>query len=129
VSVRKRTWITAKGVAKEAWVVDYTDQNGNRHLKTYEKKKQADAYHASVRVDESKGTHTLTAACEKAHPLDKDCPIWGVKAIASVIKRSVRQTNHMLERGYLDASKKGRLWVSTPRRLLASIVEPTTGAA
>ena len=32
MSVRKRTWTTRKGEMKEAWVVDYADQNGKRHL-------------------------------------------------------------------------------------------------
>ena len=30
MSIRKRTWKTAKGEAKEAWVVDYVDQAGKR---------------------------------------------------------------------------------------------------
>jgi integrase len=58
MSVRKRSWITRKGEAKEAWIVDYTDQNGERHIQTYSRKKDADAYHATVRVDVSQGTHT-----------------------------------------------------------------------
>jgi hypothetical protein len=33
MSIRKRTWKTAKGDAKEAWVVDYVDQAGKRRLK------------------------------------------------------------------------------------------------
>lgn len=28
MSVRKRKWTTAKGVQREAWLVDYTDQHG-----------------------------------------------------------------------------------------------------
>ena len=58
MSVRKRTWATAKGEKKEAWIVDYTDQNGERHIQTYSRKKEPDAYHATVRVDVSQGTHT-----------------------------------------------------------------------
>jgi integrase len=60
MSVRKRKWITRLGEAKEAWVVDYTDQQGTRHLKTFDRKKEADEYHASVRVDVSRGVHTST---------------------------------------------------------------------
>jgi integrase len=58
MSVRKRTWVTGQGEAKEAWVVDYSDQAGVRHLKTFERKKDADAYHATVRVDVRAGVHT-----------------------------------------------------------------------
>jgi hypothetical protein len=31
MSVRKRKWTTSKGEAKEAWIVDYVDQQGERH--------------------------------------------------------------------------------------------------
>jgi integrase len=58
VSVRKRTWKTAKGETKEAWVVAYTDQHKNPHIKTFRLKKQADAFHAKVVVDVTTGTHT-----------------------------------------------------------------------
>jgi len=46
VSVRKRTWTTAKGERKEAWIVDYVDQHDKRHIKTFAKKKAADTHHA-----------------------------------------------------------------------------------
>jgi integrase len=58
VSVRKREWATRKGELKEAWIVDYTDQNGDRHIQTFERKKDADAYHATVKVDVGQGIHT-----------------------------------------------------------------------
>ena len=58
MSVRKRTWTTRKGEEKEAWIVDYADQDSERHIKTFERKKDADAYAASVRVDVRAGVHT-----------------------------------------------------------------------
>jgi integrase len=62
MSIRKRTWTTKNGLKKEAWVVDYVDQHGKRHLKTFERKKEADAYEASVKVDVRQGTHTPDSA-------------------------------------------------------------------
>ena len=62
MSVRKRAWKTAKGEAKEAWVVDYVDQAGQRHIKTFPKKKEADAYHATARVEVRAGEHTPNSA-------------------------------------------------------------------
>ena len=42
---------------REAWIVDYF--NGpDRHMKTFAKKKDADAYHATVSVAVANGTHT-----------------------------------------------------------------------
>jgi integrase len=58
MSVRKRTWKNAKGETKEAWVVDYIDQRGRRHVKTFSKKKAADACHATVVVAVREGRHT-----------------------------------------------------------------------
>jgi integrase len=43
---------------KEAWVVDYRDQHGERHLKTFTRKKDAEAHHAAVAVSVRAGTHT-----------------------------------------------------------------------
>jgi len=58
MSVRKRAWKTRLGEQKEAWIVDYTDQDGDRHIETFQKKKDADAYHDTVRVDVRQGRHT-----------------------------------------------------------------------
>jgi integrase len=58
MSVRKRKWITRSGEAKEAWIVDYADQQGRRHIETFARKKDADAYSQQVGVDVRAGTHT-----------------------------------------------------------------------
>ena len=34
MAVRKRRWRTRNGDVKEAWVVDYVDQEGDRHIET-----------------------------------------------------------------------------------------------
>jgi integrase len=39
MSVRKRTWITAKGEPREAWIITYTDRNGDRCQETFAQKK------------------------------------------------------------------------------------------
>jgi hypothetical protein len=53
-----------------------------------------------------------------------DRPIWGAEAIgreAGLVDHDgnvdLRRTFYMLEKGYLPATKMGRLWTSTPRRL------------
>jgi integrase len=58
VSVRKRSWKSSNGETKGAWVVDYRDQYGERHQKTFARKKDADAHHAAVTVSVRAGTHT-----------------------------------------------------------------------
>jgi integrase len=58
MSVRKREWTTRRGECKEAWIVDYTDQHGERHIQTFSRKKDADEYHSTVKVDVRQGIHT-----------------------------------------------------------------------
>jgi integrase len=58
MSVRKRKWTTRKGEARECWVVDYTDQRGDRCFHTFERKKDADEYHDRAKIDVREGTHT-----------------------------------------------------------------------
>jgi integrase len=56
MSVRKREWKTKAGEEREAWIVDYVDDNG-RHIETFKKKRDADAREAKVRVDVKSGVH------------------------------------------------------------------------
>jgi integrase len=64
MSVRKREWRTGNGEKREAWIVDYADQAGDRHIETFQRKKEADAYHATVKVDVRHGLHTAPAKSE-----------------------------------------------------------------
>ena len=57
MSVRKRIWKTTKGEECTAWIVDYVDQEGDRQIQTFQKKKDADARHSEVGVDVRAGTH------------------------------------------------------------------------
>ena len=70
-SVRKRTWKTASGEAKAAWVVDYTDSRGDRQRKHYLSKKAADAFRIQIEGQMQAGTYrssadkvTLKEVCE-----------------------------------------------------------------
>ncbi|WP_298427567.1 site-specific integrase [Rhodoblastus sp.] len=58
MSVRRREWTNSKGETKTSWIVDYVDQTGRRHIKTFARKKDADAYHAQARVEVRAGVHT-----------------------------------------------------------------------
>jgi integrase len=58
MSIRKRTWTTRKGVTKEAWICDYVDQTGERHIKTFDRKKDAEQWATQARHEISQGTHT-----------------------------------------------------------------------
>jgi integrase len=58
MSIRKRKWTTKAGVERQAWLVDYVDQHGARRNRNFTKKKDADAYQSSVKIEVSRGTHT-----------------------------------------------------------------------
>jgi integrase len=57
MSVRKRIWKTAAGEERQAWLCDYTGQSGKRHVKTFARGKNADAFIAKAK--ESKGAQVL----------------------------------------------------------------------
>src|SRR6516165_10186682 len=59
--VRKRTWTNGKG-EHTAWVADYFDQAGKRHIKTFERKKDADAWLVTARGEMQRGVHIPESA-------------------------------------------------------------------
>lgn len=61
MSVRKREWITENGLAKAAWQVDYTDQQGKRRRKLFALKKAADAFALTAQSEVRDGTHVVDA--------------------------------------------------------------------
>jgi integrase len=62
MSIRKREWVTAGGVKKTAWQVDYRDPGGKRRSKQFPRKKDADAWLTQTAYDVSRGTHTADSA-------------------------------------------------------------------
>ena len=61
-SIRKREWTTRSGEEKEAWVVDYVDQQGKRRLKTFSTKKDAEAWKVNALHEIQVGIHTAASA-------------------------------------------------------------------
>lgn len=60
MSIRKRSWKSA-GEDKTAWVVDYVDQRGQRRLKTFDLKKEAEAWAVTARHEIATGAHASSA--------------------------------------------------------------------
>jgi integrase len=85
VSVRKRVWKSPNGEMKEAWVVDYVDQHGDRHIKTFTKKRDADAHHAIVGAAVRAGTHT---ADSKSATVAKAAELWLASCDAVGLERT-----------------------------------------
>jgi integrase len=57
MAVRKRRW-AVKGVERSAWVVNYSDTGGKRRLKTFNTKKEADAWAVTANHEVKHGIHT-----------------------------------------------------------------------
>lgn len=85
MSVRKRKWTTAKGVEKEAWIVDYTDGAGVRRLKTFDLKKDATEFAATSRVEIREGVHVAESA---STTIAKAGGLWIAGAERSGLERS-----------------------------------------
>lgn len=117
MSVRKRKWITSKGEDRETWIVDYTDQTGVRHLKTFDRKKDADAYHATVRVDIRAGIHTSgkTTVAEAGKHWIASCKANGLEA-STVESYQQHLDDHIVP--YIGAVKLSQLTVPSVRNFM-----------
>lgn len=112
MSVRKRTWTNAKDENKEAWIVDYADSSGKRRLKTFARKKDADAFAATARVEIAAGVHTP----ESMSPTVKDAAAgWLKDCEAAGLERSTlaqyRQHEKLHITPLIGATKLSRLTV------------------
>lgn len=113
-SIHKRTWKTAKGVEKTAWVADYFDQRRKRHIKTFPTKRAADDWLVKARDEVARGVHTpenasITVA-EAAALWFQRCELEGLER--STLKQYRNHVDlHILPR--LGAEKLARL--TTPR--------------
>jgi integrase len=85
MSVRKRTWKSPNGETREAWVVDYVDQHGERHIKTFARKRDADAHHAIVGAAVQAGTHT---ADSRSLTVAKAAELWLESCEAAGLERT-----------------------------------------
>jgi len=115
MSTRKREWVTRKGEQREAWIVDYADQDGDRHIRTFAKKKEADAYHATVKVDVRQGIHT---APSKSRTVAEAGEAWIKSAEADGLEQStLRQYRQHLHLHILPRLGREKLAELTPRRI------------
>jgi integrase len=56
-TVRRRTW-KSSGEMKTAWIADFFDQEGKRHIKTCKTKKEADGFLVQARHEIARGLYT-----------------------------------------------------------------------
>jgi integrase len=60
MAIRKRRWIS-RGLKRTAWLADYVDQHGDRHIRTFHTKKDADTWMVAARHEIGQGLHTAAS--------------------------------------------------------------------
>lgn len=92
-SVRKRIW-KSNGQVKTAWVADYFDQEGKRHLKTFPTRKAVDSFLVGARHEVQEGTHT---AHSTSITVGEAADMWLATADLNKLERSTRKQyeNHV----------------------------------
>jgi integrase len=83
-SVRKRRWQT-KDSEKMAWIADYIDQGGKRHIKTFKRERDAKAWLVTTQGEVERGTHTPENA---SITVAEAAEIWIEKAELKKLERS-----------------------------------------
>jgi len=99
MSIRKRSWTTAKGEDKTAWVVDYFDSAGVRRLKTFTKKKDADTFAATAKVEVRDGVHVADSATVSVKEAGK---LWLKGCAAAGLERSTTDQYEQHVRLHID---------------------------
>lgn len=112
-TVRKREWFNASG-KQTAWVATYTDAGGTRRLKSFKRKKDADAFLSRTELEVRNGVHTpdtLSVTVERAADL------WLARADREALEPTTiaayKQHVHLHILPFLGAQKLNRL--SRPR--------------
>jgi hypothetical protein len=59
--VRKRTWTNKEG-KQTAWIADYTDQAGDRHIKTFPTQKAAKTWLVETQKEIKQGINTAASS-------------------------------------------------------------------
>jgi integrase len=88
MSVRKRSW-TTKGERKEAWIVDYVDAQGDRHIETFARQKDAKQRHDKIGTDVRKGLHV---AASKTVTVSEAGSNWLKTCTANGLERATLKT-------------------------------------
>jgi integrase len=120
MSIRKRTWETESGEERSAYVVQYStaerDDRGKRkrHIKTFDRKKDAEDFQVQVRIDVKRGTHTPSS---RSITVEEAGELW-IDGCGDLERSSVDQYQQHLRfhiNPYLGALKLSSLTVAVVR--------------
>lgn len=142
-SVRKREW-THNGAKREAWVCSYTDQEGKRRLKTFDKKKEADAFRQKAEAEINAGIHTAASASVTVaeavreflqdrerqrrlgdvagNTLEKERFVLERRLVAALGSQKVSELKSEQVQGYVDGLRSEGLAANTVRACYSGVV-------
>ncbi len=91
--VRKRMWQNSRG-EQTAWIADYFDQGGKRHIKTFTREREAKAWLVTAQGEVARGVHTPE---NKSITIAEAAELWIEKGKLERLERStLRQyRNHI----------------------------------
>jgi len=109
-TVRKRTWHNKDG-EQTAWVADYFDQNGRRHIKTFDKQKDAKVWLDETKIEVKRGVHTPE---RDSITVSEAAETWIQKCELEQLERSTLQqyrghVDHYIKPSRIGAEKLARL--------------------
>jgi len=87
-SIRKRSWTTPTGEAREAWQVDFVDQQGKRRHRQFRRRKDADAFMVSARAQVQVGTYTPDST---SVTIGEAIGLWIERAVAEGLEHGTRE--------------------------------------
>jgi integrase len=97
------------------WIVDYSARDGKQHIRTFDRKKDADAYQATVKVEVGKGTHV---APSQSPTVEQAAAAWINRANAEGRERgTVRQYQQHADLHIVPRIGKIKLANLTPKHV------------
>jgi integrase len=112
MAIRKRRW-DVRGSERHAWVVDYLDQSGTRHIKTFKTKRAAEAWSIEALHEVKQGVHTAASA---SLTIVATWELWLAHCEAALERSTVKQRREHLNlhvRPFIGTEKLAAL--TTPR--------------
>ena len=122
--IRKRTWTNKKG-EQEAWIVDYKDQHGERHIETYKTRKLADAARRRIEGEVDKGVHTPAHASPTVAEAG-EAWIRQAEVVDGLDRSTVTQYRQHLDlhiKPFLGSVKLSQLTVPSIKKFRADLIE------
>lgn len=128
-TIKRRRWLTAKGEPKEAWRLRYTDAQGVKRSKQFDRKGDAEAYRLKSGWEIVQGIHTPDAA---SITVADAFTLWIARARKEELERSTIKSYDEIGRLHilplLGAEKLSRLTMPAVKGYIDALLETRSKA-